>query len=410
MHKRGRFLVGLGLVATLDVAMAGCGGATTTNAAGGGDAGGSDASQADAMPTGSSDAGADAAGAADAATLGLVWGSDEQGSASGTAPTVVAGPGAGGSWACTIYAPVADQAVWQTELVHAITSVQLLGGGTLSSGGADLPTATALTTTGSIFEMHMQAPTTSTFWWWLGQLDATQEHAVWPSGITFPSSVRGYRPRVASTETAPGQGAYIAFVYMNGAAPGPLSYYTMQWTGDGDPDDASTVGNLAWSSGTPTVYDDGLDQNPALAIAAPASGSGHATVIEAHQDATTGLYFRLGDLPLSGTHPTITWQSSVSQLPGQAQGAHPAIATYGSLLLEVHEGTPAGTLMYTVGTVGDGGIEWHGSTAPYTTGGVAPAIAIDPTSGRGVEVHQPMPGDAGDAGAGYLIEDTFAFE
>jgi hypothetical protein len=407
MGGRGVFLVwlGLGAVAALEVAAAGCGGATASSPAGGGDSGASgrdtgvtDTGVADATQANVADTSPDAI---DAAAPSIAWANDVQESATGTAPTVVAGPtSAGGTWACQIYAPAAGQAVWQTELLQGLDASQPLGNGQLSSGGANLPAATALTTTGSIFEMHMQAPTAGTFWWWLGQLDTTQAHAAWPNGSALAGSVTGYRPRVASVGAAPGGGAYVVFVYMNSAAAGPLSYYTMQWTGTGDPNDASTVGAIAWMTGTPVAYDDGIDQNPAIAIAAPVAG--HATVVEAHQDESTGLYFRLGDLPTSGTNPTITWQSVTSQLPGQAEGAHPALAIYNSRILEVHEGTTAGTLMYTLGTVGSGGITWQGPTQTYATGGLAPAIAIDPTSGRGVEVHQST------GGGGVLIQMAFA--
>ncbi|MGO9838215.1 MAG: hypothetical protein ACLP1X_28885 [Polyangiaceae bacterium] len=406
MGGRGVFLVwlGLGAVAALDLVAQGCGGATASNPGGGDsgasarDAGVSDTGVADANQAGVSDASADAI---EAAGPSIMWGSDVQESATGTAPTVVAGPSsAGATWVCQIHAPAAGQAVWQTELLQGLDSIQPQGNGPLSATGADLPTATALTTTGSIFEMHMQAPTAGTFWWWLGQLDATQTHAVWPNGDTLAESVTGYRPRVASVGAAPGGGVYVVFVYMNSAAAGPLSYYTMQWTGTGDPNDASTVGALAWMTGTPVAYDDGMDQNPAITIAA--SVAGHAMVVEAHQDASTGLYFRLADLPIGATNPTITWQTGTSQLPGQAQGAHPALAMYKSTILEVHEGTTAGTLMYTLGTVESGGIAWQGPTQMYATGGLAPAIAIDPTSGLGVEVHQSS------AGGGVLIQKAFA--
>ena len=346
----------------------------------------------DSVPDSSEDATAsDASADADAAAPEVLWDPSESiDTAIGTFPSVTAGPTQfGGSWMVQIQQHYPDTQFDEDYQVGTIGGA--LGPATTwaSSSAFTTPppgsTLTSMSTGGSLFELA-SPPQGGALFWYTGQVDPVQSQVSWPYGdITFPNQeIDGYRPRLGSVLLGDGQGAMAAAVYMASSTPGSLAYLTIRWV---DKDAGPVYGGISYFSPSVT-YDDGISQNPAIALSA-------STAVEVHQDATTNLYYRLGELTPSTA--AIDWQTSAFQYPGREQGAHPAVAIYGSTLVEVHEGS-GGDLRWMIGTIGstydpDSGtkvstLTWEGPSVAYETTGVAPAIAIDSSNGNGVEAHQ----------------------
>lgn len=119
------------------------------------------------------------------------------------------------------------------------------------------------------------------------------------------------------------------------------------------------------------------------------------TLAVAASNNEVAVVFQLGSYvgPLMLLRGTISGSSITWRGAGQQYdvGANPAIAMWGSRLIEVHQGSyGAGTLWYRTGTVvPNAGVVWDGNAQPYDTG-ANPAIAM---YGANVfEVHQATTG------------------
>jgi hypothetical protein len=343
---------------------------------------------ADSMPDSPSDV---RASNADSAPSKVVWDPSESIDPSqGTFPAVAAGPGPdGGSWTIQI------QQTYPTTQFQQEAQVGTIGGGalgpatpftantswTVSPPGSGLA---ALSDNGSVFEVA-SPPSYGPLFWFIGQLDPTQSQVNWPFGDqTFDQGqeISGYRPRLGSAKLGGGVGAVGVAVFMAASGAGELGYFTISFS---DAPGASPVqGSVSYWS-PPAIYDLGPSQNPAVALGSGAMGG---TLVEVHQDESTSLYYRLGTLSMAtSTAAAIAWRTDAAPYPGAEQGAHPALAVYGSTLVEVHEG-PSGDLRWMTATLtAPGSISWDGPSQSYEPAGADPAIAIDPTTGNGVELH-----------------------
>ncbi len=299
----------------------------------------------------------------DAAIANVVWDEDIANGAMGLYPAVAVGPGIdGGSWMVEIQMQYMDPN-------NDITSQTGVIGGELSppavltqAGPGASPGLTTATPTGSVFTVYPSAATD--LWWFQGFLDEMQTGIVWPAGTDFPGVV-GYRPRLGSTDFNDGLGPMIVEVNMLDMTPGELEFATLTFDG--------------WSGFT--TFDLGPSQNPAIALG-PSSG-GTAYLVEVNQDSSTNLAFRIATL---SAPPFSTFTPSPPSFIQNEHGQHPAVAIYRSTVIEVHEGLE-GDLRYMMGTIGPNGLTWNGPSQPYEDAGADPAIAIDETTGRGVEVH-----------------------
>lgn len=268
--------------------------------------------------------------------------------------------------------------------------------------GASQPGMTALTSTGGVLVVYTCAAPVGQLCWFSGQYQFNNpaQRVGWPYALQYDN--RGYRPRVAAV-VLPQQPLYqealVVEVHMLAATAGELGYRTAVETGNGG--DAAAVGGPNWNAAS-TVYDNGPSQNPAVAVSQTISAAGAALVLEVHQDSGNGLWYRQGILLLDQdaalTAPLVLWETP-TPYPDQEEGANPAVAIYGQTIVEVHESL-AGALLYKVGRFVTGGVLW-GASQQYETQGMNPAIAIDPQTGSGVEVHESR------TTRGQLFDRTF---
>jgi hypothetical protein len=292
---------------------------------------------------------------------------------SGLVPAVAVGSSDSGSWVIQV-----DEALPTSADANA-NVLQYQAGPTIGSLGPSYELtpafsqagAAALTATGAVLTVY-NCGVDVTVCWFAGQLSTTVPTTVsWPEELSYDP---GYRPRVAAL-LRDGGGQVVVAVHMAGASAGELFFRVGIALSN-----ATGVSGPNWT-GEQTAYDYGPSQNPAVAIS-PVGSLGTATVLEVHQDAAHGLLYREGTLVPGG--PTLAWQSAVPY-PGSEQGANPAVAIYGQDVLEVHESV-AGALLYKVGVLQSTGVLW-GPSQQYEAQGANPAIAIDPATGNGVEVH-----------------------
>lgn len=298
----------------------------------------------------------------------------------GVSPSVAAGSNAGATWMVQVEQQYNSTNPSLNYQSGAIGNLGPLGGYT--NGIA--PSIAALSASGDIFELHGGGGT-NPIWWFQGSRTGAQTMS-WPSGDAY---VPGYQPHVAAVWL--GTGAAIVSVHMAAQSPGALDYRALTWVG---PSPGSLTFNLQ-----AVQYDAGPSQNPNVAIG-PAAGQS-ARVIEVHQDSGTNLAYRTGTLTVGSVttgDAIVTWNVS-APFPNGEQGQHPAVIIYKTAVVEVHENMNGG-LSCKTGIIDSKGVTWD-SSKQYEATGAAPAIAVDPTSGAGVEVHQST------AVPGQLIQRAF---
>lgn len=240
-------------------------------------------------------------------------------------------------------------------------------GAAMSLGRGAHPALAADPSGSRVVEVHQGAATPGPLWCRAGrvQADGARVAVRWAEARLYGS---GYHPAIAL-----GTGGRLVEVEMSDSAGSVLSVRTAT-VADGD------GGGITWNELRPL---DGGGLNPAVAVAPDEGG----TVVEVHQaQAAYGpLWMRVGRL---GGDGSVAWGAARKY----DDGVLPAIALYGSTILEVHQGQDGnGSLRIKMGTFGpDGTIAWH-TTKPYDDGG-HPALAVDPLSGRGVEIHEGRAG------------------
>jgi hypothetical protein len=199
----------------------------------------------------------------------------------------------------------------------------------------------------------------------------------------------GFRPRVASVvfPTSQGPEALIVEVHMVASGLGPLGYFPAFAIADYG-GTRGAIGGVGWSLDS-GVYEVGSCKNPAVAVSSDVSNL-TARILEVHENAADVLFYREGTLigdPTASNAPTVNWEGVSLAYPGQEQGENPAIAIYGQTIIEFHESVTGAILSKVGQLLPEVGVDW-GPSQPYADEGANPAVAIDPATGNGIEVHE----------------------
>jgi hypothetical protein len=191
-----------------------------------------------------------------------------------------------------------------------------------------------------------------------------------PNTIAWTASSQydnGYAPSVASLNQ------FVLEVHQGQTGSGPLWFKMGKMT---------SSSGVAWNA-SGAEYDNG--EAPSVAMAATSHGQ---MVVEVHQggDGFGPLWYRTGRLALNSSGPTVQWNNSAQY----DSGSRPSVALYGDRVIEVHQGSPyAGPLWYRTGVINGTGIVWDQTGHQYDSG-FMPAVAFDPVSIQGYELHQTV--------------------
>lgn len=293
-----------------------------------------------------------------------LWHASTYQSGQGAAPSVAVGHVAAGDWMVEVHETAAQQVATYAGTPSEFTSTTVL-----DSRG--FRPRVAADTDGTVLEAHQGTSGVGALLSRVGHVAVTdaQVAVTWAAASQYGS---GLRPVIA---VLAGRVVEVDMVDAIGSA---LAVRTGVYGG----------GAVAWDAPRP-LGTPGL--NPSVAVGGGRS-SADALVVEAHQQqARYGpLWLRVGHWSSDGA---IAWNEPREY----DQGVYPCISLFGKRIVEVHQQDDSGPLWIKVGTIGDDGLVSWAYSSEYDHGG-HPALALDPVTGKGVEVQE------GGAGLGLLLE------